>query len=138
MSSKLFGLLKHEDFSTRGISASEVSPVLPGGLTIVGAGAMMLSVEEDLEKLVRELGEAINRAIDNSDEVEEVMARLREAGHDVMLVLEATVAFRMKSGSLDQQNAGSAASQEISIEDRLAEISHEDRQFLKSLNIRFD
>lgn len=98
----------------------------------------MSRVEEDLEKLVRELGEAINQAINDSDEVEEAMERLRNAGHDIMLVLEATVAFRVKSTEKDEKSESSTPDQEISVEDRLADISHEDRQFLKSLNIKFD
>ena len=84
-------------------------------------------MDENLERLIRELGEAINDAINESEEIHEAMDRIRASGADVMLILEATIAFKEKPKFRD-----------ISIEQRLAEISFEDRQFLKSLNIKFD
>jgi hypothetical protein len=91
-------------------------------------------LDEYLEKLIRELGEAINDAVQESDEVYEAMERIRAAGHEVMLMLEATIAFKEKPDDDEE----SPPFREIPIEQRLAEISHEDRQFLKSLNIKFD
>jgi hypothetical protein len=89
--------------------------------------------------LIRELGEAINDAINESEEIHEAMERIRASGADVMLILEATIAFKDKP--VDKPVAEDEERpkfREISIEQRLAEISHEDRQFLKSLNIKFD
>ena len=92
-------------------------------------------MDEYLQKLIRELGEAINNAIEESGEINEALERIRASGNDVFLVLEATIAFKEKEGENKEQ---SPIYKEISIEQRLAEISHEDRQFLKSLNIKFD
>lgn len=92
-------------------------------------------MDEDLQKLIRELGEAINNAIEGSDEINEALERIRASGHDVFLVLEATIAFKDKETESKDE---APAFKEISIEQRLAEISNEDRQFLKSLNIKFD
>jgi len=92
-------------------------------------------LDDHLQRLIRELGEAINSAIEDSDEINRALERIRALGHDVFLVLEATIAFKDKEG----ENKNEApAYKEISIEQRLAEISNEDRQFLKSLNIKFD
>jgi hypothetical protein len=85
--------------------------------------------------LIRKLGEAINDAINESEEIHEAMERIRESGADVMLILEATIAFKEKSAAEEQERP---VLRDISIEQRLAEISFEDRQFLKSLNIKFD
>jgi len=92
-------------------------------------------LDEKLEKLIRELGDAINSAINESDEIHEAMERIRATGNDVLLVLEATVAFKEKPASDEEEQPGF---RDISVEQRLAEISYEDRQFLRSLNIKFD
>ena len=92
-------------------------------------------MDENLERLIRELGEAINEAINESEEIHQAMDRIRASGADVMLILEATIAFKDKPTGDEVEQPGF---RDISIEQRLAEISHEDRQFLKSLNIKFD
>ncbi len=92
-------------------------------------------MDENLEKLIRELGECINNAINESEEIHEAMERIRATGNDVLLVLEATIAFKDKPASDEQEKTGF---RDIPVEQRLAEISQEDRQFLRSLNIKFD
>ncbi len=92
-------------------------------------------MDEYLQKLIRELGEAINSAVQESEEVNEALERLRAAGHEVMLVLEATIAFKDKPADSEEEQI---PFKEISVEERLADISHEDRQFLRSMNIKFD
>ncbi len=52
-----------------------------------------------------------------------------------MLILEATIAFKERPATEEEERP---VFRDISIEQRLAEVSYEDRQFLKSLNIRFD
>ena len=96
-------------------------------------------MDENLERLIRELGEAINDAINESEEIHEAMERIRATGAEVMLILEATIAFKEKpvtEGSAEEEEKPKF--RDISIEQRLAEVSHEDRQFLRSLNIKFD
>jgi hypothetical protein len=92
-------------------------------------------LDENLEKLIRELGEAINDAINDSEEIHEAMERIRAMGNDVLLILEATIAFKEKPDSVKEEQP---TFRDISVEQRLAEISYEDRQFLRSLNIKFD
>jgi hypothetical protein len=92
-------------------------------------------LDENLEKLIRKLGEAINDAINESEEIHEAMEQIRASGADVMLILEATIAFKEKPVAEEEERP---KFREISIEQRLSEISFEDRQFLKSLNIKFD
>ena len=89
--------------------------------------------------MIRELGEAINDAINESEEIHEAMERIRATGAEVMLILEATIAFKEKpvtEGATEEQEQPKY--RDISVEQRLAEVSHEDRQFLRSLNIKFD
>jgi hypothetical protein len=96
-------------------------------------------LDENLERLIRELGEAINDAVNESEEIHEAMERIRATGAEVMLILEATIAFKEKpvtEGSAEEEEKPKF--RDISVEQRLAEVSHEDRQFLRSLNIKFD
>ncbi len=92
-------------------------------------------MDQYLQKLVRELGEAINDSINESEAVTQALERIRATGIEVLLVLEATIAFKEKPA---EQAEASSPLTEISIEQRLAELSLEDRQFLRSLRIRFD
>ena len=83
-------------------------------------------MDEEIQKLVRKLGEAINDSINDSPSVNGALEELRRAGHDAFLVLEATIAFKDKP------------QEENESESSLTELSQEDQQFLRSLNIRFD
>lgn len=87
-------------------------------------------MDEELQRLVQQLGEAINDSINDSEVVNAALARLRAAGHDVFLVLEATIAFKEKTPGISNGDASDS--------EPLGDLSHEDRQFLRSLNIRFD
>jgi hypothetical protein len=92
-------------------------------------------LDEYLQKLVRELGEAINDSINNSDAVNDALERIRATGNDVLLVLEATIAFKEKPPELPGADATLGG---IEAEERFDNLSHEDRQFLRSLKIKFD
>jgi len=49
------------------------------------------SVDQQLKQLMKELGEAINGSLSDSEQIAEVVARIKEGGYDIFLVLEATV-----------------------------------------------
>ena len=40
---------------------------------------------------MKELGEAINESLSDSESIAEVVARIKEGGYDIFLVLEATI-----------------------------------------------
>lgn len=83
-------------------------------------------MDEEIQKLVKKLGEAINDSINESPSVNAALDELRQAGHDAFLVLEATIAFKDKP------------QEETAADVSLNQLSKEDQQFLRSLNIRFD
>lgn len=83
-------------------------------------------MDEEIQKLVKQLGEAINDSINESPSVNAALEELRRAGHDAFLVLEATIAFKDKPQTDGQPDLS------------LNELSKEDQQFLRSLNIRLD
>ncbi len=46
--------------------------------------------------MMKELGDAINSRISDSDEIAEVISRIKAGGYDVFLVLEATIGFNQR------------------------------------------
>jgi hypothetical protein len=89
-------------------------------------------VDPRLENLMRQLGEAVNDSISNSNQVAEAIARIKASGYDIFVILEATVGFN-KQGSEEEEAATVAPSKEPEWH-----ISPQDARFLKSLRISFD
>jgi hypothetical protein len=92
----------------------------------VGLGEL---VDDQLKRLMKELGEAINQAVADSDHISDVMGRIKEGGYDVFLVLEATIGFNQREGSADPD-----APQELKSSGEF-EVTSQDLQFLRSLRI---
>jgi hypothetical protein len=88
-------------------------------------------VDQELEKLMRQLGEAINETISASPQVAEVIARVKTTGYDIFVVLEATVGFNHHD-----EHAPAAALVHPSESDPC--FSAQDARFLKSLRISVD
>ena len=86
-------------------------------------------VDNELKELMKELGEAINQSVAESDQISDVMSRIKAGGYDVFLVLEATVGFNQRDGGKeppprqDRKSPGEL------------EITSQDVNFLRSLRI---
>jgi len=78
---------------------------------------------------MRELGEAINLAVADSDRISEVMRRIKAEGHDVFLVLEATIGFNQR-----EDRATPVPESEFKSSGEL-NITSQDMKFLRSLRI---
>jgi hypothetical protein len=86
-------------------------------------------VDDELKKLMKELGEAINQSVAESDQVSEVMARIKAGGYDAFLVLEATIGFNQRDGA-----SGTPKQTERTSSGEL-DITSQDLKFLRSLRI---
>lgn len=84
-----------------------------------------------LERLMKQLGEAINDSVSDSELVADVISRIKSSGYDVFVVLEATVGFH-SSESNENESLTAAPSPQSDPE---WSISSQDAQFLKSLRI---
>ena len=88
-----------------------------------------------LKHLMKELGEAINVSLSESEQIAQVIARIKDEGFDVFLVLEATIGF-------NKHDEEAAAPQLVSSRKKNAEpefsINAHDVRFLKSLRISTD
>jgi hypothetical protein len=47
-----------------------------------------LELDDNFKKLIKELGDAINDSLSESDNIAEVLGRIRSSGYDLFLVLE--------------------------------------------------
>ncbi len=86
---------------------------------------------------MKELGEAINESLSESEQIAEVISKIKAGGYDVFLVLEATIGFN----KADEQPAAkpSLVSQRSSrASDPEFKVSAQDMKFLKSLRIKVD
>ena len=87
-----------------------------------------------LKKLMKDLGDAINGSLSESEQIAQAIAKIKEQGYDIFLVLEATIGFNRKT------EEPAAAPQELvrartrNGEPELA-INANDVRFLKSLRI---
>ena len=86
-------------------------------------------MDDELKKLMKELGEAINQSVAESDEISNVMARIKAGGYDVFLVLEATIGFNQRA------DAGESSRQKDLTSSGELDITSQDLKFLRSLRI---
>jgi hypothetical protein len=76
-------------------------------------------LDDQLKQLLRELGHAINETVSDSDRIAEAIAKVRAAGFDIVLKLDATIGLAPR-------------------DTQAAKLTAQDRRFLESLHIRVD
>lgn len=91
-------------------------------------------VDQQLKQLMKELGEAINGSLSDSEQIAEVVARIKEGGYDIFLVLEATIGVS-KQGDNAPEKASLVSTLSTNPE---LKVSDQDLKFLKSLRIKID
>jgi uncharacterized protein (DUF302 family) len=89
-------------------------------------------VNPRLKQLMKELGEAINGSLSESDQIADVIGKIKNEGYDVFLVLEATVGFN-KRNERDEQPAAVLANSDPEFK-----VNSQDVRFLKSLRITLE
>lgn len=94
-----------------------------------------MELDDDFKKLIKELGNAINESLAESEKISDVMGKIRSAGYDLFLVLEVTIGFN-KRGSANQVHR-----QKISSDEHVTtefQLTSDDAQFLRELKISVD
>ncbi len=81
---------------------------------------------------MKELGEAINNSLSDSEQIAEVITRIKSGGYDVFLVLEATVGLHER----DEASEPTLVSAQSSF--AKFQVTSQDVRFLKSLHIKVD
>ena len=91
-------------------------------------------VDQQLQKLMKQLGDAINETLSDSDQIAEVISRIKSGGYDVFLVLEATIGFNRRDEMESEESSVSSSRRS----DPDFKVNHQDVKFLKSLRISID
>ena len=96
-------------------------------------------MNQRLKQLMKELGEAINESLAESEQIAEVIGKIKAGGYDVFLVLEATIGFNKTDEqpagkpTLVGKNAGAAHAGDPEFK-----VNAQDVKFLKSLRISLE
>jgi len=83
---------------------------------------------------MKDLGEAINVSLSESEQIAQVIAGIKDEGFDVFLVLEATIGFNKH----DEETAPQLVSSRKKHDEPEFSINAHDVRFLKSLRISTD
>jgi pentose-5-phosphate-3-epimerase len=90
-------------------------------------------VDQQLKQLMKELGEAINESLADSDAIAEVVSKIKEGGYDIFLVLEATIGVSKPGDKADKTSLVTTLTSNPEFK-----ISDQDMKFLKSLRIKIE
>src|SRR5947209_20373802 len=82
--------------------------------------------------MIKELGDAINESLSESEEIADVISRIKDSGYDIFLVLEATIGFNERD---EEEEALPGPDVVTSIKEREFAVNAEDMKFLRSLSI---
>jgi hypothetical protein len=91
-------------------------------------------VDQQLKQLMKELGEAINESLADSDQIAEVVSRIKDGGYDIFLVLEATIGVS-RPGEKTEDKTSMVTTLTSNPE---LKVSDQDLKFLKSLRIKIE
>ncbi len=91
-----------------------------------------MELDENFKRLIKELGNAINESLSDSDRIADAMGRIRAAGYDLFLVLEVTIGFnkRGETSLVHRQKLNTD-----SRHDPEFRLTHQDTEFLRALKI---
>ncbi len=93
-------------------------------------------MNQQLKQLMKELGEAINESLAESDQIAEVISKIKAGGYDVFLVLEATIGFNKHEE--EQSGKPTLVKGNGSKNHPEFKITASDQKFLRSLRISAD
>jgi cell division GTPase FtsZ len=87
-------------------------------------------VDNRLKSMMKELGDAINSSLSDSEQIADVISRIKDGGYDVFVVLEATIGVNQQ----DDEEIGEEL-MEASHSSAELNVTSQDLKFLKSLRI---
>jgi hypothetical protein len=87
-------------------------------------------VDKRLKSMIKELGDAINNSLSDSEQIAEVISRIKAGGYDVFVVLEATIGFNENEKSENEEARPRARRSSANFK-----MTSQDLKFLKSLRI---
>ena len=95
-------------------------------------------MDDVVNRLARELSDAIAAAVADDARIEACRERARAAGFELKVSLEAVIGFAHRSNSTALAKVGAASKAARALDRRSFEISANDKRFLRSLRIAAD
>jgi hypothetical protein len=101
-------------------------------------------LDDRLKDLMKELGEAINESLSDSDRIAAAIGEIKRAGYDVFLVLEATIGFnKREEGDEETHEEEETVELESAPESGRRKLSKikltsQDQKFLRALKISIE
>ena len=95
-------------------------------------------MDDVVNRLARELSDAIAAVVADDSRIEACRERARAAGFEMKLSLEAVIGFVNRSNQNALQKVGTVTKTTRAVDRRNFEISANDRRFLRSLRIAAD
>jgi transketolase len=96
-----------------------------------------VETDDELKERLKNLGWAISSAMSDSTRIAEAIARIKESGYDLFLVLEATIGLSRNKEADTPATLGESLGQKESGEFKL-NITASDKEFLQALRIKVD
>ena len=95
-------------------------------------------MEERLKSLMRDLGNAINESLSDSERIAEAIGEIKRAGYDVFLVLEATIGFNKREEGEEPEIEEEAVESSDELATGPVRFTSHDQRFLKAMRIAVD
>ncbi|HUI84785.1 MAG TPA: hypothetical protein VL240_11200 [Candidatus Binatia bacterium] len=90
-------------------------------------------MDKRLKSMIKELGDAINHSLSDSEQIAEVISRIKAGGYDVFVVLEATIGLNQRDEAEEEARLVHPGRSPAGLE-----MTAQDVKFLKSLRIRVE
>jgi len=90
-------------------------------------------MDKQLKSMIKELGDAINNSLSDSEQIAEAISRIKDGGYDVFVVLEATIGFNQRDEHDEEESLPPPRRSSADFK-----VTSQDLQFLKSLRITAD
>src|SRR5690349_24440661 len=103
------------------------------------------NLDDRLKDLMKELGDAINESLSDSDRIAAAIGEIKRAGYDVFLVLEATIGFNKRDESEESESDEPEMESETPAPPKRRfestgkiKLTTQDHKFLKALKIAIE
>jgi hypothetical protein len=99
-----------------------------------------INMDDRLRDLMQELGNAINESLSDSERIAAAVGKIKQAGYDVFLVIEATIGFNKREESEvgDTPDDSEVKEQKIAFSEGQLKWTSQDRKFARALKINID
>lgn len=87
-----------------------------------------MKLDDRFKHLMKELGNAINESLSESERIAEAIGNIKSSGYDVFLVLEATIGFNKREEEARAEVTAGSVTPEL-------RFTSQDAKFLKALKI---